>query len=82
MQFQLPRLKQRSLNTDTVKKPVVDRGNRKFHRKCDPLLPSECCHSNLPFTVNQNDVDELEKLMQAEVTKNANMIVLYDCSFK
>ncbi len=49
----------------SVKNSVKDSRNK----KCDPLLPSECCHSNLPFTLNQNDLDELEKLIQAEVRK-------------
>jgi hypothetical protein len=70
MQFQLPRIKQKSFNvrvqsSKAVKKAVVD-GN-----KCHSLLPMECCHSSLTknnrlFAWNKTD---LEKLIEAEVIK-------------
>ncbi len=91
MQFQLPRIKQQSLNvrgqsTSSVKKLLADGNNRKSHKNCDPLLPSECCHSsiiknNRSFTLNTTDLDKLEKLIEAEVTKNQNMIADYNYSF-
>ncbi|CAF1016136.1 unnamed protein product [Rotaria sordida] len=76
MQLQLPRIKQKSLNIrvqslTSIKKPLVDVNNRKFDKKCHPLLPSECCHSpitkkNHLLTLNQTDLDDLEKLIEAE----------------
>jgi hypothetical protein len=76
MQFQLPRLKQQSSNvhvqsTSTVKKPLFNGSNRILHKKCDPLLPSECCHSsitknNRSFVLNKTDLD---KIIEAEVIK-------------
>ncbi|CAF3398798.1 unnamed protein product [Rotaria sp. Silwood1] len=75
-QFQLPRIKQKSLNISVEssaleKKPLVDGNNRKLDKKCDPLLPSECCHSSImrknhALTLDQTELDELEKLIQAE----------------
>jgi len=69
MQFQLPRLKQQS--TSSVKKPLVNGSNRILHKKCDLLLPSECCHSsitknNRSFVLNKTDLD---KIIEAEVIK-------------
>jgi len=79
MQFQLSRFKQQSLNvrgqsTSSVKNLLADGSNGKSHKKCDPLLPSECCHSsitktNRSFTLNKTDLDKLEKLIEAEVIK-------------
>ena len=91
MQFQLPRLKQPPLDvripsSTSVRKSQIDDSNRKVHKKCDPLLLTpECCRlstlkNNLSFTLSQNDLDELETLIQAEVIETKNIIVLYDYS--
>ncbi len=75
--FILPRLRQPSLNVHdqsltSMNTSVVD---RKFYKKCNPILPSKCCHpsminNNLSFTLTQTNLDQLEKLIQAEVRKN------------
>lgn len=63
-QFQLPRIKQQSM---------ID-SNRNLKKKCDPLLPSECCHSsimknNRSFPLNKTDLDKLKELIEDEVAK-------------
>lgn len=75
--YQLPRLQSKLLNihiqpSTSMKKSVADSNNWKFHDKCDPSLPLEDCFSSkakphFPIALSQIDLNELEKLMQAEV---------------
>ncbi len=86
MQFQLPHIKQHSFNVrrqslSSIKKSIVG-----SNRKCDPLLPSECCHlsitkNNRSFALNKTDLEKLEKLIEAEVIKTKTIFIDYDYSF-
>ncbi|UJR26721.1 hypothetical protein I4U23_008036 [Adineta vaga] len=71
-QFQLPRIRQKSSNVHNrssipLKTSTVKNINRSINqRKCNSLLPIECCRNDhLSFLSNSTDREKLEKLMQA-----------------
>ncbi|CAF2432045.1 unnamed protein product [Rotaria sp. Silwood2] len=74
--LQLPRIKEKSVNihiqsSTSRKKSTIDVNNQKLHKKCDSLLSSECFHpsimkKNHSLALDQTELDELEKLIQAE----------------
>jgi hypothetical protein len=70
MKFRLPRIKQQSSNSTS--KSVFVGSNRKSPKKCDSLLPPDCCQlaiikNDLSFLLNKSDREKLEKLIESEV---------------